>query len=352
MLITITKHNYIPYTAITGGTFTSRETWFGNLHTLGTVVFAGSGSLTLLPGTQVMFNGNYNLSFLDNARLIAEGTEAAPIVFTSASGTSPKSWHYLYLRTSNNILSHCEVKYGDYGIFMVGYPSVNNVVELCDIHDNDQGIRIDKNNVDVIGCEIFNNRHNVVTTSNAEVNFEGCHIYNGGRDGIYCYSSDLLNLYGCVIENNGNGGTSTRNGIYAVYADVINIGKLSVPNWFGYNTIRNNYYHEVYAGYGASQVEVLYNSIHDNSGYEIYNYSSNPNIWGFMCWWGEFPPNMSQFYGNVAISDELEFQPAWEGQTRLGGLSKASNILASNNESPEERIIRLKNLTWIIHQPN
>lgn len=352
LYITVTKHNYIPYTAVTGGTFTSDETWFGNLHVLSSCSFTSDATLTILPGTNILMDGYHNLSFLDNARLIAEGTEEAPIVFTSASGTSPSSWRRLYIRTGDNILSHCEIKYGEWALFMVGYPSSGNVVEYCNIHDNDQGIRIDKNNVDVIGCDIFNNRHNVVTTSNAEVNFEGCHIYNGGRDGFYCYSSDLLNLYGCVIENNGNGGTSTRNGIYAVYADVINIGKLSVPNWFGYNTIRNNYYHEVYAGYGASQVEVLYNSIHDNSGYEIYNYNNNPNIWGFMCWWGEFPPNMSQFYGNVTISDELEFQPAWEGQTRLGGLSKASNILASNNESPAERIIRLKNIITSNYRSN
>ena len=351
LYITITKHNYIPYTAVTGGTFTSNETWFGNLHVLSTCSFTSDASLTILPGTNILMDGYHNLSFLDNARLIAEGTEEAPIVFTSASGTSPSSWRRLYIRTGDNILSHCEIKYGEWALFMVGYPSSGNVVEYCNIHDNDQGIRIDKNNVDVIGCNFYNNRHNVVTTSNAEVNFEGCHIYNGSRDGIYCYSSDLLNLYGCVIENNGNGGTSTRNGIYSGYTDLINLGSSNYPSWYGYNTVRDNYSSEIYC-YGTDYIYLYYNSIHDNSGYEVYNSGSTANILAPLCWWGESPPNYSQFYGSISIPIYLENQPAWEGQTRLGGLSKASNILASNSESPAERIIRLKNIITSNYRSN
>ncbi len=343
LYITVTKHNYIPYTAVTGGTFTSNETWFGNMNVLSGCSFTSDASLTLLPGTQVLMNGYFNLAFLDNARLIAEGTEDSPIIFTSSNGTSPQSWKYLYIRTSNNVLSHCEVKYGNWAIFMNGYPSSGNVVENCNIHDNDQGIRMENNEVDVINCDIYDNRHNVVTMYNAEIDIEGTHIHDGGRDGIYCYSADLLNIYGSVIEDNGNGGTSTRNGIYSRYADVINIGKLSYPYWFGYNTIRNNYNIEVYSYYGNSQVEILYNSIHDDSGYELYNYSGNPAIEAIYCWWGEYPPNYSQFYGEVIFMWHMSRQPYWEGQTRSGGLSKAAIPLAVNNESPEERIIRLKN---------
>ena len=226
---------------------------------------------------------------------------------------------------------------------MIGYPSSGNIIENCDIHDNDQGIRIEKNQVDVINCNIYDNRHNVVTMYNTQIDMERTRIYNGGRDGIYCSSADLLNIYGSVIENNGNGGTSTRNGIYSGYADVINIGRLSYPYWYGYNTIRNNYNDEIYSNYGNSQVEILYNSIHDDSGYEVYNYSGNPEIWAMLCWWGEFPPDVSQFYGAVDVSDELEFQPSWEGQTFSGGLSK-SVAVSGIRRSPEKHIAHLKNL--------
>jgi len=343
LYITITKPNYIPYTAVTGGTFTSDEVWFGNMNVLSGCSFTSDASLTILPGTKVLMDGYFNLAFLDNARLIAEGTEEAPIVFTSSNGTSPQSWKYLYIRTSNNVLRHCEVKYGNWAIFMIGYPSSGNVVENCTIHDNDQGIRMENNEVDITNCDIYNNRHNMVTMYNAEINIEGTHIHDGGRDGIYCYSADLLNIYGSVIEDNGNGGTSTRNGIYSRYADVINIGKLSYPAWSGYNTIRNNYNNEVYSYYGNSQVEIRYNSIHDDSGYEVYNYSSNPGIVAMYCWWGEYPPDISQFYGDVLVIKNMSSQPSWAGQTRSGGLSKAAIPVTVNNESPEERITKLKN---------
>jgi len=343
LYITVTKHNYIPYTAVTGGTFTSAETWFGNMNVLSGCSFTSNASLTLLPGTKVLMDGYFNLSFVDNARLIAEGTEDAPIIFTSSNGTSPKSWRYLYIRTSNNVLSHCEVKYGNYGIFMIGYPSTGNVVEHCNIHDNDQGIRMQSNDVDITNCDIYDNRHNVVTMYNAEVDIEGTHIHDGGRDGIYCYSADLLNIYGSVIEDNGNGGTSTRNGIYAGYADLINLGSPYSPVWQGLSTVRNNYSTEIYSAYGTDCIYMYYSSIHDDSGYELYNYYNYAEILGVYCWWGESPPNYSQFYGDVVIPIWMESEPAWEGQTSSGGLSKAVNFLTLNNESPEERIARLKN---------
>lgn len=343
LYIVIAKNGFEPYQSVTGGAFTSAETWFGNMNVLSGCSFTSDASLTILPGTKVLMDGYFNLAFLDNARLIAEGTEEAPIVFTSSNGTSPQSWKYLYIRTSNNVLRHCEVKYGNWAIFMIGYPSSGNVVENCTIHDNDQGIRMENNEVDITNCDIYDNRHNMVTMYNAEIDIEGTHIHDGGRDGIYCYSADLLNIYGSVIEDNGNGGTSTRNGIYSRYADVINIGKLSYPAWSGYNTIRNNYNNEVYSYYGNSQVEIRYNSIHDDSGYEVYNYSSNPGIVAMYCWWGEYPPDISQFYGDVLVIKNMSSQPSWEGQTRSGGLSKAAIPVTVNNESPEERIAKLKN---------
>ena len=171
--------------------------------------------MTILPGTQVLMDGYYSLGFYDNARLIAEGTSGSPIIFTSTNGTSRKSWNRLYLRTSNNILKYCEVEYGDWAIHGYGNPSTGNVIENCIIHDNDQGIRIEKVNADINNCNIYNNRHNIVTINNPQVDIQGTRIYNGGRDGIYSYSGSLVRIYGSVIENNGIGGTSSRNGIYA-----------------------------------------------------------------------------------------------------------------------------------------
>jgi hypothetical protein len=60
-------------------------------------------------------------------------------------------------------------------------------------------------------------------------------------------------------------------------------------------------------------------------GMEVYNSTSN-NILGLFNWWGESPPNSSQFYGSVVYLDEFESQPEWEGQTRYGQLSKSRTM--------------------------
>jgi len=345
LYITVTKHNYIPYTAVTGGNFTSDETWFGNLHLLGTVTVSGNGSLTLLPNTHVLMDGYYTIATYDNACLIAEGTEEDPILFTSTSGTTPQSWNRLYLRTDNNSLKWCEIEYSDWGIHAIGYPSSGNVFENCTLHDNDQGVRIEQNTCDVVNCDIYNNRHNVVTINNPQVNISGTRITDGGRDGIYSASGNLLNLYGNVIENNGTGGTSTRNGLRTGYGDVVYVGKISYPNWQGYNTIRSNYQNEIYASSSLGGLQVYFSSVHDNSGYEIYNASvNNPSIQSMFSWWGEFPPNSNQFYGNVSIADELEFQPAWEGQTFSGQQFSKSGVLPVEVMSPQEQIALLKHI--------
>jgi parallel beta-helix repeat protein len=214
---------------------------------LGTVAVTGSGSLTILPGTKVLMDGYYALGFYDSARLIAEGTADDPHCLHLHQRYFRQSWNRLYIRSSNNVLKNCEVEYGDWALAYYGYPSTGNVIENCKIHANDQGIRIDRSGFDIKNCEIYDNRHNVVTINNPQVDIEGTKIYDGGRDGIYSLSNNTLNLYGSVIENNGNGGTSSRNGIYTGYNDVINIGDLYYEIWEGYNTIRNNYASEVYA---------------------------------------------------------------------------------------------------------
>jgi hypothetical protein len=123
------------------------------------------------------------------------------------------------------------------------------------------------------------------------------------------------------------------------------VGKISYPNWQGYNTIRNNYQNEIYASSGLGGIQVFFSSVHDNSGYKIYNSSvNNPSIQSFFSWWGEFPPNSNQFYGNVSITDELEFQPAWEGQTFSGQQFSKSGVLPAEVMTPQEQITLLKQM--------
>lgn len=68
-------------------------------------------TLTIAPGTLIIFDADYSLSANDDGQLIANGTEAAPIVFTG-SNASAGFWYGIEIR-SNAIseLSHVLIEY-------------------------------------------------------------------------------------------------------------------------------------------------------------------------------------------------------------------------------------------------
>ncbi|MBO8130205.1 MAG: right-handed parallel beta-helix repeat-containing protein [Candidatus Marinimicrobia bacterium] len=297
---------------------------------IGNVTVTSGATLTIQPGVTVEFGGYYNLTVQEGGKIIAEGTEDQPIYFTAANPSGRRTWGTLFVNGSNNILKQCIVEYGDWGLKLRGSPSPasGNVVENCIFRKNDQGLRIENNTVDVRNCQIYDNRHNVVLIGNQDVDIEGCRIYNGDRDGIYSSNGNYVELYGNVIENNGLGSSSTRNGIYTNWNDIYYIVSC--------NTIRNNYSSEVSAYYD-DKVEVGYSSIHDDNGYEVYNRNSG-KIFCYFSWWGEYPPDYSQFYGDVTIVGYLYGRPSWEGQTRSGGLSKIVAMNLDNNNPDDDNI--------------
>lgn len=278
------------------GAVTSNTTWSGAKLVTGGVTVDNDATLTIEPGTYVFFDGDYNFSVKAGSKIIAEGTESDPIYFTSANGTSRQSWGTLYVNGSNNSFKWCTVEYGDWGVKLHGNPdpATNNTIDHCTFRENDMGLRIERNEVVAKSNTIYDNRHGIVTINNTEVEFHGNRVYNNDRDGIYSTSNNYLQLYGNVIENNGVGAYSSRNGIYTRNGDNIELGDLTGAIWGGYNTIRNNYATEVYAGYGDPLVEILEASIHDNTGDEVYNYSGNPSVLAYNTWWGESPPDYSQ----------------------------------------------------------
>lgn len=326
---------------------TSNTTWKGEIVLKSNITVPSGVTLTIEPGTTIRFDGYYSLTISDGAKLDAQGTDSKPILFTSVSGTSPQSWNKIYLRSDDNIMKWCEIEYGNWAVHAYGSPSENNTFENCIFHDNDQGLRIENNEAKIIESSIYSNRHNIVSISNSKTYIEATSISGGGRDGIYSTSGDYLQLYGNVIEDNGAGGTSTRNGIYAGYNDVISLGHPQAQNGEAYNTIRDNYASEIYA-YSGSQASIYYNSIHDDAGYEIDNHSGSAFSTSY-CWWGEYPPSGGQTFGSVGLNRPLKEEPDWEGQAVVyqGGLPK----IAENPEHPSvgDRIRQLKQ--FLIEDP-
>jgi hypothetical protein len=190
----------------------------------------------------------------------------------------------------------------------------------------------------VSNCQVFNNRHGLVCFDNTDVTFTGNKIYNNDRDGVFSGGHNVLKYYWNVIENNGLGHSSTCNGLYAAPSDNFWLGYGSNT---GYNTIRSNYDCEIKADPGITTVKgVGSNAIYDATGYELYNYSSNPAIQIQYSWWGENPPNSSQFYGPKDIAYYLTSCPSWVGKTSMLGKS----FTGLTGENTKEKIRRFKEI--------
>lgn len=98
------------------GTISSNETWLSsdNPHIItGNLVVASGATLTIQPGCEIYFNGNYR--FEVRGALIADGTQGSPIIFTSNKPSPAKGdWRYIAFDNPGNgsIMNYCEISYG------------------------------------------------------------------------------------------------------------------------------------------------------------------------------------------------------------------------------------------------
>ncbi|MFA4907724.1 MAG: FlgD immunoglobulin-like domain containing protein [archaeon] len=130
---------YFPQTTVSG-TISSNTTWYGKVTVTGDVTVASGAELIIDPGTKVAFNSGKKLTV--NGTLIAQGTSANHIVFTSSSSTpSPGSWYGIRFEDSssdvNCILKYCDIQYAQYGVYC---NRANPRLISNTISNNDQGI--------------------------------------------------------------------------------------------------------------------------------------------------------------------------------------------------------------------
>jgi hypothetical protein len=108
------------------------------------------GDLTFVPGTTVQFNDHYQILIVGGTAMYANGTEAAPILFTSPPGNPTAGyWKALIAAGASGspatmTLTNCEIRYGgehESNVFDalgpvrgVDYSTIT--VTDCHIHDN------------------------------------------------------------------------------------------------------------------------------------------------------------------------------------------------------------------------
>jgi parallel beta-helix repeat protein len=181
-------------------------TWSGVVRVGGVVHVRKGATLTLLPGTRVLFarrsfpppdahEGFVAPGIRVEGRIVAVGTEEEPVTFTGEGTPSPASWDkILFTFSEGNRFEHCVLEGARYA-FHSHFSGIS--VRRCVFRDNEEGVRLGTSRVR-IEDSVF--ARNVVRG----INFRECRnevvrnlVYDNG-DGIFLHSKTA----GSVIRGN------------------------------------------------------------------------------------------------------------------------------------------------------
>jgi flagellar hook assembly protein FlgD len=210
-------------TTVSGTIFTD-TTWtyagspyivIGNIFVYGT---SSEPTLTIEPGVEVRFNGLYYLSIgysLYKGRLVAQGTSANPIIFTS-NNASPAAGNWYGIRfynhaTTESSLDYVTVEYAgyQYGSIYISNssPSINN---SSIINNANKGIDITGNSAPLITNSVISSNvtYGIYVANNSTPLISSTAISSNGSYAISISANDAGGL--------GAGNSANSNGIYGI----------------------------------------------------------------------------------------------------------------------------------------
>jgi len=203
----------------------------------GDVQVWGAGKLIIEPGVVVKFNQGSQMLVSQGGTLIAQGTAAQPIVFTSSAPTpQPGDWGYIYVGANSAArLAHCEISYGGRQEWwaQLYIQDTNDVsVENCQIRDGaTDGIRLYQT-VEVLrpilrNVTIENNAINAIHTSHvrAQPVYDNVVLRNNGADGVALGwgNNDTLNTHLTFDSKGINGAPFIFNGLSISAGSVVTV---------------------------------------------------------------------------------------------------------------------------------
>ncbi|GAB4236647.1 MAG: hypothetical protein OHK0028_13660 [Deltaproteobacteria bacterium] len=217
-------------------TFIETDTsWSGDVRVAGVVHVRKAATLTILPGTRVLFARRSFPQAADShegfaapgirveGRIVATGTEEKPVLFTSEEAPSPGSWDkILFTFSEGNRFERCVFEGARYA-FHSHFSGIE--VRGCVFRDNEEGVRLGTSRVRIEGS-VFT--RNVVRG----INFRECrntivrNLVYGNGDGIFLHSK----TGGSVLRGNaiyGNRHYNLRLG--DLHAEDIDVS----GNWWG-----------------------------------------------------------------------------------------------------------------------
>jgi hypothetical protein len=200
-----------------------------NPHLVNALVTVGNGvTLTIEPGAVVQFATGTELRVYSGGSLLAEGSQAQPILFTSASASpAPGDWNHLYVYAGSHAsLAYCDLAYAGLGGKSLQISSSDVQVRHSRIHHG--------NGAGVIIGELFGSEGMAPTLEDSQIDHVAGHaisqrivdmapvyrnlsLSDNGTDGLVLPGGDLyhnLTLDGPGSFNGGPfyflGGTNVR----------------------------------------------------------------------------------------------------------------------------------------------
>jgi M6 family metalloprotease-like protein len=251
------KSEYVDscFTHIATGTISTNRTYQINVNVIGDVTGQSSATLTILPGTRVMFESGKCLIF-NEGKLIANGTSSQPITFTSNSST-PQSGDWVGILCSGggpDTLTYCDIKYAEYGIYFANTQpnSYMNNVKVSYSHNYGVGVSSTgtaNTALKVYSCTFLNNREEGLLVSNAKVLVTKSHIDSNGistvSSGVSVGSAGKVYFDSTYIQNNGGSGIDVSGSGSRVSLSTDEIQR-------GYNTVSQHSVSELYVHNSAT----------------------------------------------------------------------------------------------------
>ncbi len=218
-----------------GGGVERDAVWSGEVRVDGVVHVRKGATLTILPGTRVAFvpgrvgtadghEGFAGPGIKVDGRIVAEGTESEPIVFTAAGrAKAPGSWDkILFSFSSGSRFDRCTFEGARYA-FHAHFSEIS--VRRCLFRDNEEGVRLGQSRVTIADSVFTRNEVRGINFRECRNEIRGNLVYENG-DGIFLHSKDSAS----VIRGNavyGNRGFDLRLG--DLHADDVDAS----GNWWG-----------------------------------------------------------------------------------------------------------------------
>lgn len=209
--------------------------WSGEVRVDGVAHVRQGATLTILPGTRVAFvpgrvgtadehEGFTGSGIRVEGRIVAEGTEGKPIVFTTAGAPpAPGSWDkILFSFSAGSRFDNCTFEGARYA-FHAHFSEIS--VRRCLFRDNEEGVRLGQSRVTIADSVFTRNEIRGINFRECRNEIRGNLVYENG-DGIFLHSRDSAS----VIRGNavyGNRGFDLRLG--DLHADDLDAS----GNWWG-----------------------------------------------------------------------------------------------------------------------